>query len=279
MATISFSRRAILAGATALALMGAVLPLQRASAQGDLLIAPTRVILDGRRGTEVILSNIGSQEATYRVDLELRRMSSDGQLSDVDVAKADPTEQAALDMIRFAPRRVVLPPGQPQAIRIAARAPAGLPDGEYRAHMTFRAIPKPRPAETADGAQGVTIALVPVYAISIPIIVRLGNISAQVMLDHAGIANRPDGKYFELVLNRSGKASTFGQLRVFAKGSDKPILKVAGVAVYPEITKRLFSQRLSDEQAAALHGPVHIEYSEMPEDGGKPIAELDTTLD
>ena len=47
-------------------------------AQGDLLIAPTRLILDGRRGGEVILSNIGSEEATYRVTLELRRMAPDG---------------------------------------------------------------------------------------------------------------------------------------------------------------------------------------------------------
>ena len=37
------------------------------TAQGDLLIAPTRLVLDGRGGGEVILSNIGNNEATYRV--------------------------------------------------------------------------------------------------------------------------------------------------------------------------------------------------------------------
>ena len=47
------------------------------AAQGDLLIAPTRLVLDGRRGGEVTLSNIGTEEATYRVSLELRRMSPD----------------------------------------------------------------------------------------------------------------------------------------------------------------------------------------------------------
>src|SRR6187551_3107882 len=80
------------------------------AAQGDLLIAPTRLILDGRRGGEVILSNIGEEEATYRIDLELRRMTSDGQLVPVDEAEANVTEHAALEMIRYAPRRVVLPP-------------------------------------------------------------------------------------------------------------------------------------------------------------------------
>ena len=57
-----------LAAAAALALPA---PL---AAQGDLLIAPTRLVLDGRRGGEVILSNIGNEEATYRVDLELQRV-------------------------------------------------------------------------------------------------------------------------------------------------------------------------------------------------------------
>ena len=65
-----------------------------ASAQGDLLVAPTRVILDGRRGTEVVLSNIGSEEATYRIGLELRRMMENGRL--VPVEKPDANGTASL---------------------------------------------------------------------------------------------------------------------------------------------------------------------------------------
>src|SRR5690606_10646697 len=101
------------------------------SAQGDLLIAPTRLVLDGRRGGEVILSNIGSEEATYRITVELRRMTPDGQLELVDEGVASASEKAALEMIRYAPRRVILPPGEPQSIRISARPGAELPDGEY----------------------------------------------------------------------------------------------------------------------------------------------------
>ena len=54
-----------------------------AQAAGDLLVAPTRVVLDGDRGTEVILNNIGSETATYRISLELRRMTPDGRLEEV----------------------------------------------------------------------------------------------------------------------------------------------------------------------------------------------------
>ena len=65
------------------------------SAQGDLLIAPTRLILDGRRGAEVILANQGSEEATYRITLELRRMDENGNLVPVEEGEASAAEKAA----------------------------------------------------------------------------------------------------------------------------------------------------------------------------------------
>src|SRR5690242_16710155 len=97
---------------------------------GDLLVAPTRIVLDGRKGAEVILNNIGEEPATYRISIEFRRMTEDGSLVDVTEPSAD--DKVAEDMIVYAPRRVTLVPHQPQSIRIAARAPQGLPDGEYR---------------------------------------------------------------------------------------------------------------------------------------------------
>ena len=103
---ISIARSRCAAGAllAAAGLCLAALPAPLA-AQGDLLIAPTRLVLDGRRGGEVILSNIGDEEATYRVTLELRRMTPEGELEPVDEAEANLTEKAALEMIRYAPRR------------------------------------------------------------------------------------------------------------------------------------------------------------------------------
>ena len=146
-------------------------------AQGDLLVAPTRVILDGSRGTEVILSNIGSEEATYRIGLELRRMMENGRLVPVEKIDANDAEEAALGMIRYAPRRITLPPGQPQAVRLAARPGADLPDGEYRVHMSFKAIPKPRSVtDEVPHSDGVSIQLIPIYGVTIPSIVRHGRV-------------------------------------------------------------------------------------------------------
>ena len=102
---LAFGSSRLLGSMLAAAALGVAMPAPL-SAQGDLLIAPTRLVLDGRRGGEVMLSNIGSEEATYRVELELRRMTPEGDLERVEESSANVTERAALEMIRYAPRRL-----------------------------------------------------------------------------------------------------------------------------------------------------------------------------
>ena len=68
---------------------------------GDLLVAPTRIVLNGSRGTEILLNNIGEDVATYRISVELRRMTPDGMLHDVTDPNA--AEQTAQSMIVRAP--------------------------------------------------------------------------------------------------------------------------------------------------------------------------------
>ena len=84
-------RPIMLAAALTATLLATTTPA--AAGIGDLLVAPTRLVLDGRRGTEVVLNNIGDEEATYRISVEFRRMTSDGRL--VDVADPSAEEQLA----------------------------------------------------------------------------------------------------------------------------------------------------------------------------------------
>lgn len=265
---------AVLAAASSIAIATPV------SAQGDLLVAPTRVILDGRRGTEVILSNIGDEEATYRIGLELRRMLENGRLVPVEEVDANDKEKAALGMIRYAPRRIVLPPGQPQAVRLAARPGADLPDGEYRVHMSFRAIPKPRQlTEEQSDSDQVSIQLIPIYGVTIPIIVRHGRVEAQAAIAQPRIVAGEDGPELAVTIQRSGDSSTYGELRVTKAGVEDPLVLLRGVAIYPEIGQRDIRIALTPEQAAAMKGDVRVEYRDMPEAGGGLITALDTRID
>ncbi len=265
---------AALLGAAALAPMAA-------NAAGDLLVAPTRVVLNGSQGTEVILNNIGSEPATYRISLELRRMTPTGELQDVTVEEANALEQAAMEMIRYAPRRVLLAPDQPQAIRISARPPAELADGEYRAHMLFRAVPEATPVteQSADApATGFIIKLTPIYGITIPIIIRKGQLEATAAIANPAATRLPNGAT-ELAfdVSRSGARSVFGEVHVIPAGGKTPHI-TRGIAVYPEVSQRRVAIMLPPDVAAQMQGAVRIEYREPLEQGGRLIAAIDTNI-
>ena len=246
---------------------------------GDLLVAPTRIVLDGRKGAEIVLNNIGDEPAVYRVSVEFRRMTTDGGLEDV----AEPTaaDKSAEDMIIYAPRRVTLAPREPQAIRIAARPPQGLPDGEYRVHLLFRAIPPAIPvvkAAAPEEEKGLHFQLTPVYGVTIPVIVRLGNLQAT-----AGIANvhldKKDGNpVVALELSRSGTRSTYGEVRVLKAGVKEPIAFQKGVAVYTEINSRRVALPVSSTYKGDVSGPVTVQYLETSDDGSHVIAETQAVL-
>lgn len=265
--------------AAALFAAPALLPPTAAHAGvGDLLVAPTRIVLDGRKGAEIILNNIGEEEATYRISVEFRRMLPSGTLE--EVAEISDSDKAARDMIVYAPRRVTLAPNEPQSIRVNARPPKGLPDGEYRVHMLFRAIPPATPVtdKPAQEAKGVSFKLIPIYGVTIPVIVRLGNLQVQAAISDVRVEQREGKPSIALQLSRSGTRSTFGDVKILKSGVKEPIAIQRAVAVYTEVGKRQVSIPVADSFKGQLSGPVTIQYVETFDDGSKTLAETQAVL-
>jgi hypothetical protein len=244
---------------------------------GDLLVAPTRIILDNGRGTEIILNNIGEETATYRISVEVKRMREDGSFEEV----SEPNEREAMarDMIVYAPRRVVLPPRQPQTIRIAARAPVGLADGEYRVHLLFRAVPPAQPpAVTPADFKGIGFALTPVYGVTIPVIVRLGNLTATAGIANVGKVMVEGRPAVSMDLTRTGSRSTYGEVRVIKPGLKEPLAIQRGIAVYTEVGRRSVAVPVSAELAAQAAGPVTVQYLETVDGVSTMLAETSAVL-
>lgn len=264
------------AAALALSVLAAASPAS--AGVGDLLVAPTRLVLDGRRGSEIVLNNIGDEPATYRVSVEFRRMKTDGSLEEVKAPTA--AEQAAADMIVYAPRKVTLAPREPQAIRIAARAPQGLADGEYRVHLLFRAIPPPRAVapQPDEKPRGLQLQLIPVYGVTIPAIVRLGNLDVKAGIANVGLEQRDGKPAIGLELSRTGSRSTFGEVRILRSGSKEPLGILRGVAVYTEIGQRHVAVPVNEAFKGAIPGPVTVQYVETSPEGAVTIAETQAVL-
>jgi hypothetical protein len=251
-------------------------PAPAGAGVGDLLVAPTRIVLNGSRGTEIVLSNIGDETATYRISVELRRMKQDGSLE--DVPSANERETTARNMIFYAPRRVTIAPNEPQTIRISARAPKGLPDGEYRAHLLFRAVPPPRPVTAPKEVKGIAFELIPIYGVTIPVVIRMGNLQAKVGIANVQLTNQSGKPAVALDLTRAGDRSVFGDVRVFKPGVKDPIAVQRGVAVYTEIGTRHVVIPVSADFAGSAAGPVTVDFVETSEHGPMSMAETKTVL-
>ena len=264
--TAGFNRRLISRLLVAATMSGLAVP----ATASDLLVAPTRVEFEGRtRSGEVILKNIGEKAATYRISLVLRRMNEDGIIEPIE----DPSEAEALasEMIRYAPRRVTLEPGDPQAVRIAVRKPADLADGEYRVHMLFRAIPEAVPKDETASGDGLSITLRPIYGVTIPVIVRHGELVGSARLVDAKVADAIEGQMITVTLAREGERSTYGDFEVVADGQSDPIGVLRGVAIYPEVRDRVINVPLNAELPG---GPVKLRYYEDDGDNRVLVDEL-----
>lgn len=234
-------------GPAMMAESGATAPQQTlpdgGTAVGDLLVAPTRFVFEGnRRSAEVTLVNIGQREATYRISFIYLDMSETGEVKEIE-----PPEETkiAAPLIRYSPRQVTLEPQVAQTVRMQLRKPASLEPGEYRSHLLFRAIP---PADVAvppeaDETSGLQVRLIPVYGVSIPVIVRHETTPSTAGIESVSIEpGRSEAQPFDAVctLAREGLESVYGDLRVIqiVDGRDHVIGALGGIAVYTPLERR-----------------------------------------
>jgi hypothetical protein len=133
-------------------------------------------------------------------------------------------------------------------------------EGEYRSHLYFRAVPKPKPlgeeTVTAD-TNTIGIQLTPIYGIAIPVIVRIGNLFASLTISNVMLERKEmQEPVLKMVFNREGNQSIYGDISVdYVVAGNKPINvgKVKGVAVYTPNTIRRFSLPLTLTQGVDLN--------------------------
>ena len=126
--------------------------------------------------------------------------------------------------------------------------------------------------------KGVQFKLTPVYGVTIPVIVRLGNLQVAAGIAGVQLEKKNGAVAVGLDLTRTGSRSTFGEVRVLKAGIKDPIAIQKGIAVYTEIGKRHVSVPVADAYKAAATGPVTVEYIETYDDGRQTIAETQAVL-
>lgn len=246
-------------------------------AETNLMVTPTRIVFEQRdRSAQVTLINQGNETGEFRISFIRQNMLETGEF--VPVAEDEPGKYSDT-LIRYSPRQVTLPPGQSQVIRLLLRKPRDLEDGEYRSHMLFQALPPPSSSSiekiaNQQSGEGITIELLPIVGVSIPVIVRHGDLDSQVSLSDARLVTRDGVPGIALDIHRSGKGSIYGDIRATftpEAGQSLVVAQANGVAVYANIDKRHFQSPLTLPPGVSLsNGTLDIAFiasGENPESG------------
>lgn len=255
-----------------------------ASAQGNLLVTPRRVVFDKPPYVrELNLANIGKDTARFLVSMMEIRMKEDGSFEQITVP--DSGQLFASKNLRVYPRSVTIPPGESQVVKVQLTKASELTPGEYRSHVYIRAVPTEKPLGDTSGQKttDISVKLTAIFGISVPAIVRVGENDTKISVtDPSFIMMDDKTPKLSLTLNRSGMMSSYGDMTVECIAPDgvtKQVGVVRGIAVYTPNQKRRFQMDLDNTQKVDYHNcKLHIVYKTQKDASVQDFAEADLAL-
>lgn len=236
-------------------------------AQGNLLITPRRVVFEGTKRTQDLnLANTGIDSAKYNVSIVNYKMLEDGSF--MEITEAEAGQNFSDKFLRFFPRTVTLAPNEAQVVKMQLIKTNELKPGEYRSHVYFRAVPK----ETALGSTPVMdttaigVKLVPIFGITIPVIIRVGESTTKVSLSDMKMETVNDTiPRLQFAFNRKGNMSVYGDIKVEYVSPQSGVTTVGvvrGIAVYTPGEIRRFQMDLEKNAKVDYHkGSLKITYT------------------
>lgn len=238
-----------------------------AFAQGDLMIFPKRIVFEGNKQKEELnLSNIGKDTAIYSISFLQYNMEEDGSFKLIE--NATEGQWYADPYLRFFPRKVTLAPGESQSIRLQLRRKADMPAGEYRSHLYFRSekANKPLGMETPKDKSAMSVQLIPVFGISIPTIIRIGQTQVTSSISDLKRETAKDStSVLKLTVHRMGNCSIYGDISVEflpTKGKPVEIGAIRGIGIYTNINKRYCTIPLNNPKDTNLRdGKIRVRFT------------------
>jgi hypothetical protein len=193
-------------------------------------------------------------------------MTEDGNF--VLIEKPEEGQMFAEPYLRVFPRKVTLAPRESQVVRLQLKRKPDMLSGEYRSHLYFRAEKETSPLSLGvkKDSKLMSVQITPVFGISIPIIIRSGEVNATSALSDLRIEMQQDTiTNLKFEINRTGNISVYGDIvaeYLPLKGKPVELGLARGVAVYTGINKRSFSVRLNAPKGVNLEsGRIRLRFT------------------
>jgi P pilus assembly chaperone PapD len=195
-----------------LALVAVLAGLTRVAAAQGVLIAPHAIYLDHRtRSGSLTLYNPGADPVEIAVSTFFGYPSTDslGQFTIVTPDSVDASMPSAAGWIDAFPRRMTLAPLQRQTVRLLARPPQGLADGEYWSRVLISAKGGVVQVAQADSS-GIAVGLNLEVRSILPLIYRKGQLQTGLALTALRATKEGDSLRVRVHMERQGGAAYVG---------------------------------------------------------------------
>jgi hypothetical protein len=221
-------------------LFGAAAPVL---AQG-VLVAPHAVVIDHRtRSGSLSLYNPGdvATEVTLSTFFGYPVTDAKGDFELKTIERPEPAMPSAAGWVEAFPKRMLLGPKERQTVRLLARPPGRLADGEYWARLVVAAKGGTIPVSGVDSATGITVGLNLEVRTVLPLQYRKGAVATSVRLDGLSAAVEGDSLAVRMRLERLGTAAFIGTVRAaLADSAGRTVTTLSSpVAVYYDMEPRL----------------------------------------
>ncbi len=218
------------------------------AAQG-VMVAPHAVFIDHRlRSGSVLLYNPGTAPVEVAISTLFGYPTTDsaGKIA-LDTLLAD-SSRSALSWIQAFPRRLTVGPRERQTVRLLARPPAGLSDGEYWLRLVIAAQAGSVPITGVADTTAIQVGLKLEVRTIIGVNYRKGPVNTGVALSGVTARIVGDSLVTRSTLKRIGNAAFIGTIR-------ETLVDSTGAAI---------TQRAGDSLVATYASPVGVYFTMQP---------------
>src|SRR6059036_2200546 len=232
--------------------LAGILALGSASlaAQG-VMVAPHAVFIDHRlRSGSVLLYNPGTEPVEVAISTMFGYPITDstGAIRLRTVETPDSTLPSALAWIQAFPRRLTVGPRERQTVRLLARPPAGLADGEYWVRLVIAAQAGSVPITGVSDTTAIQVGLKLEVRTIIGVNYRKGPVSTGVTLSGVSARLVGDSLVTRSTLKRVGNAAFIGMIRQTLVDS----------------TGAVHAQRAGDSLVTTYASPIGVYFTMQP---------------
>ncbi len=242
------------------------------AASATVTIAPTIVVIEGKRYGDVSLINTGENYASYQVSWVFYQMEEGtGYYEKIDksLTEFDLTQHLALT-----PKRVTLGPSGVQKVRMGLRLKGEPPPpGDYRAHLQIQEVPKENIIqENTPGKKGSSVGVSVNVGFTIPVVYRVGQSDATADIGDVTTRVNKDSSKIEVLVpvkKSESKYGIIGNLMIYY--GDKLVGQVKNANIFSEASHRTFVVPLNVRELSG--GSLRIVYKDYNVSKNKIYAE------